>query len=73
MRNTMKALTCLAFALSAIMLAGQYVPVYANHKAAQEQAVKAAGYKAAADARALALCKSGKGNSYIVQGVRCAN
>lgn len=69
----MKALTCLAFALSAIMLAGQYAPVYANHVAAQEQAVKAAEYKAASDAKALALCKAGKGSSYIVQGTRCAN
>lgn len=67
----MKVATLFALAIGTLFAVSQLAPVVANAQAAKEQAARAVEFKAKSDAKALALCKSGKGNSYIVQGVRC--
>ena len=69
----MKIFTLFALVFGGVLAISQLAPVVANAQAAKEQAVRSVEYKVKSDAKALELCKSGKGNSYIVQGVSCAN
>lgn len=69
----MNIFTLFALVFGGVVAISQLAPVVANAQAAKEQAVHSVEYKVKSDAKALELCKSGKGNSYIVQGVRCSN
>ena len=69
----MNIFTLFALVFGSVLAVNQLAPVVANAQAAKEQSLLSVEYKAKSDAKALELCKSGKGNSYIVQGVRCAN
>lgn len=69
----MNIFTLFALVFGSVLAVSQLAPVVANAQAAKEQSARSVEYKAKSDAKALELCKSGKGNSYIVQGVRCGN
>lgn len=69
----MNIFTLFALVFGSVLAVSQLAPVVANAQASKEQAVRSVEYKVKSDAKALELCKSGKGSSYIVQGIRCAN
>lgn len=69
----MNIFTLFAFVFGSVLAVSQLAPVVANAQAAKEQSVRSVEYKVKSDAKSLELCKSGRGNNYIVQGVRCAN
>jgi len=69
----MNIFTLCALVFGSVLAISQLAPVVANAQAAKEQAAHSVEYKVKSDTKALELCKSGKGSSYIVQGVRCSN
>lgn len=69
----MNIFTLFALVFGGVLAVSQLALVVVNAQAAKEQSIRSVEYKVKSDAKALELCKSGKGSSYIVQGVRCGN